>query len=436
MYCKSCGTQVPGSFRFCPQCGASVDGEITKEGVSPRGGGFHRFCVSTLIVWTGLWGGLTIAAIGFLGKDAEKSSGVMLGLGLGLGFYALLWFLPSLILGVMAIATKLPESVAWPRATKWITIALASLFFLLPQLGRLDRMHPKIKSEKETTWILHQQTSDLDGSTVVMLNLNAKNQIQGWLKAETPTLIIRCKEGKTDAYVVSNMPANPEYGKFGDYSIRFKVDDAAPAKETWSASTDESALFSPSPKDFAKRLSGAHDLAFEFTPFQSSPATAHFDVRGLDGLLEKVAVPCGWGKAQEAAQAQQLAAQVAATAEEKAAKEEQRKARELEHAQMWRLHVEVGAIDSNFVTLHYSADLEEDKEVDLGIMVTSKHIDGNKSVKLEIKWPEDPANLKVFVNGAALSPSAWKLAKDPTMAKIDPDSNLGAKYVALILAPQ
>jgi hypothetical protein len=216
------------------------------------------------------------------------------------------------------------------------------------------------------------------------------------------------------------MPANPEYGSFGTYGVRIRIDDQPPIQQRWTESTDQEALFAPSPKEFARLVANADSLMFEFTPFQSSPATAHFNVSGLNNLLDNVATPCGWSKAQETALAQQKAAreqerlaQEAALARQQEAQEQERKERELTHQKQWRLHVDVKSVGSNRVSLRYSQDGGKELRNDLAVS-GQKHIDANDQINLTIDWPTLPSQLAVFLNGNPIPSSKWTEIREPS----------------------
>jgi len=88
------------------------------------------------------------------------------------------------------------------------------------------------------------------------------------------------------------MAANPEYGLYGQATVRLRLDDQKPFVQRWSESTDNKALFAPNGAASATQLTKAERLLFEFTPFQSGATTVTFDVRGLDKLLDKVTGAC------------------------------------------------------------------------------------------------------------------------------------------------
>jgi type VI secretion system VasI family protein len=133
----------------------------------------------------------------------------------------------------------------------------------------------------------------MDGSKTVVISRDADNEIQGWLESNRPSLIVRCKEHKTEAYIVTGMAANVEYDT-DSHSVRLRFDDGNPVTQHWSASTDGKALFAPGAIDLAKKLVGSKSLTFEFTPFNANPAIVHFTLEGLAPYLQKAADACGW----------------------------------------------------------------------------------------------------------------------------------------------
>jgi Type VI secretion system VasI, EvfG, VC_A0118 len=140
-------------------------------------------------------------------------------------------------------------------------------------------------------WQVSSGSSAMDDSPGQTLTLQAENQIQGWLKTETPTLLIRCRERKIDLIIHVGMSANVEYG--GGHTVRVRLDDRPPEKQNWSESTNNEALFAPRPLDLARRIAAAERMRFEFVPFNASPAIVEFDVHGLKEKLAELEATCG-----------------------------------------------------------------------------------------------------------------------------------------------
>jgi hypothetical protein len=147
------------------------------------------------------------------------------------------------------------------------------------------------KSVQANKWIFNESKSAFDDSTTIVVSLDAENVVQGFLQTTRPTLILRCRENRTDAYINVGMAANPEYGS-DNFSVRLRFDSQTARREQWSESTSRDALFSRAPIEIARALSQAQTFLFEFTPFDASPAVVRFDVRGLD--IAKLETTCHW----------------------------------------------------------------------------------------------------------------------------------------------
>jgi type VI secretion system protein VasI len=144
------------------------------------------------------------------------------------------------------------------------------------------------------SWQVQEDRSPMDGSRTVTLELESDSTVEGWLANTKPTLVIRCLEHQTVVYVVTGLSAQPELGEYDRYSVQIRLDDRKAMTQHWSQSTDSKALFAPSAVGLARRLGAAKTMLFRFTPFNSSPALAKFDLGGLDRYLPKVSAACGW----------------------------------------------------------------------------------------------------------------------------------------------
>ena len=125
-HCVHCGASTSQSNRFCAQCGARAFGEdvVGHAKVPASLARIHRICFSTLIVWTSFWLADVIAGMASIPKHPEVSGIANL---IALGVVGSIWFVPALVLCLIAIATKPMRSVPWPDSTKAITGVLSGL---------------------------------------------------------------------------------------------------------------------------------------------------------------------------------------------------------------------------------------------------------------------------------------------------------------------
>lgn len=204
---------------------------------------------------------------------------------------------------------KLIGGVLSGVAVLWI-IGWASSRSHKPDTSQVVQTSPTDK------WHVTEEQSPMDDSKTVVLALDSDDMVQGPLGAVRPSLIVRCKEKKTAVYVVTGMATSVEEDFDGgprlSHTVGIRLNEEASTYHDWYESGDNKALFagdiiydtsghasafSGGTIEFAKRLSLASKLTFQFTPFDGSPQVARFDIRGLDPHLHKVAEACGWAYA-------------------------------------------------------------------------------------------------------------------------------------------
>jgi type VI secretion system protein VasI len=139
-----------------------------------------------------------------------------------------------------------------------------------------------------------QDASAMDDTPTVAYTLDAENEISGWLARNRPTMIVRCRERKTEAYVTSGMSAQPELGEYQRHTVRLRFDDEQATSQLWSQSTNNEALFAPSGVALAKRLAKTKRLRLQFTPFNANAQVVEFETAGFDQVIDEIAKPCGW----------------------------------------------------------------------------------------------------------------------------------------------
>jgi type VI secretion system protein VasI len=110
----------------------------------------------------------------------------------------------------------------------------------------------------------------------------------------TPTLIVRCKENRTELYVRTGMNAAVEYGEYesATVTLRFDKDEAVQVK--CGESTDGEALFFPNAISMLKLMMSRDKMLFQFTPFNASPQMTTFPLTGLAAAVAPLRRACGW----------------------------------------------------------------------------------------------------------------------------------------------
>jgi hypothetical protein len=112
----------------------------------------------------------------------------------------------------------------------------------------------------------------------------AERPVAVWNGTVTPVLVVRCADRRVDAFVYTNSAARIE-AEDDNHTVKLAFDDEAAVHERWPDSVEHDALFAPDGRALATRLSAARSLRFTFAPHNAGPATAVFDVRGLQERL-------------------------------------------------------------------------------------------------------------------------------------------------------
>jgi type VI secretion system protein VasI len=143
-------------------------------------------------------------------------------------------------------------------------------------------------SDPVWTWIVTEDKSKIDDSTNVTLMLFANEEVyNSFGSADRPTLVIRCKENTTEAYVMTGNMLDNE-----NAIIRLDSEKAYPLK--MSKSTDGKALFFPSVITNIKKFWNYETMVFRFTPYNSGSSTVTFNIGGLKTEIARLRKACQW----------------------------------------------------------------------------------------------------------------------------------------------
>ncbi len=143
-------------------------------------------------------------------------------------------------------------------------------------------------------WRVSTEVSKIDDSTTVVLELRADSSISGWPgKTFTPSLIIRCKERRTEAYFVTGMASMVESAS-GGATVTLRLDKNPAFKLRASNSTSGDALFLPAAVAQLQKFMAGSTLLFEFVPFNSSAEMTTFQIAGLADAIKPLREACKW----------------------------------------------------------------------------------------------------------------------------------------------
>lgn len=171
-----------------------------------------------------------------------------------------------------------------------IYLALAWMFSDSPPEPKSVQTVQKLVNDY---WKFSEDVSPMDGSKTVTLYAQSLNMVEGWLKTERPTLLLRCKENKTEIFLNIGMSASVENSR-NRHTVEIRIDDDKAFKQRWGQSTNGEALTAPKAIPLAKQLGRGSLVKFRFTPFNANPQIAEFMLVGLEKQLPKLADACNW----------------------------------------------------------------------------------------------------------------------------------------------
>lgn len=138
-------------------------------------------------------------------------------------------------------------------------------------------------------WGQSIDTDPMTDKTIVVLSLNSENRISNSFSYVQPTLLIRCKNNRTEVFINWDV-----YLGLDSTSVTTRVDKNSKVTRSWGISTDTKATFAPYGYSFAKKLIGHKKLVAEVTPYGANPTTVTFNIDGIDNAIKPLRKECGW----------------------------------------------------------------------------------------------------------------------------------------------
>ena len=154
---------------------------------------------------------------------------------------------------------------------------------------------------KQTTtiqgkWEVREETSKISDKRNVFVSVDSNEPLRGRFGQKRPaTLMITCRESKTDCYIVFGghfMSSLQGAGK-----VTYRVDKKPAKHRQFTESNDHQALglwSSGASIPFVRELLGGDRLFVEATPYSESAVTAEFDIGGLEEALRPLMAACAW----------------------------------------------------------------------------------------------------------------------------------------------
>ncbi|MEL6277313.1 MAG: hypothetical protein AAFR28_00350 [Pseudomonadota bacterium] len=141
-------------------------------------------------------------------------------------------------------------------------------------------------------WRVREEVSIMDDTTTVFLALKADLPVQGRINLFYPTMILRCSEGQTAAYVNIGMQPDMRFRRSAPITVRFDRYDAFDIR--MRRSKDQRALFFEEPEEMIGQLMEHDRFLFRFKPVGSTTKITQFSLTGLGEAVKPLREACGW----------------------------------------------------------------------------------------------------------------------------------------------
>lgn len=164
---------------------------------------------------------------------------------------------------------------------------------LLSQISKMSDEENESAKKKEG-WVTKEDISPMDDSKKVTMILRANEAYTDWLGIkQTPSLILRCSENTTDAYV--NLGSRVERSLLEErISIRTRYDKKDATTRKLGLSTDGEAVFFNEPIKEITLMTQSQQLALEFTPTDRASVISLFDLSGTSEAIQPLRKACNW----------------------------------------------------------------------------------------------------------------------------------------------
>lgn len=143
--------------------------------------------------------------------------------------------------------------------------------------------------QNEGSWYYKKDVNKMTDATDVVAITSTKDIYSKKGIERRTSLVMRCKENTTDAYLSLN-----DYIGNDDPGITLRFDDGKPEKRTWSGGEGGDSAFAPNAVSFIKELTKHKKLIAGFEPYGSTMQIVEFDLTGVDKIAQEISKACNW----------------------------------------------------------------------------------------------------------------------------------------------
>lgn len=158
-----------------------------------------------------------------------------------------------------------------------------------------DRLkNEEVSMQKIGFWQMSEKTA-ADGIKSTYMRVESNNTVASKNGTERQVaFVIKCTPGKTDAFLDWKAPVieGIKSASSATQLINYYTDGKTKSAENWEISTDKQALFAPDAIAFIRNLMKNNKLTFEFASYGNAVQSAHFDIKGIDAVVDTIVKAC------------------------------------------------------------------------------------------------------------------------------------------------
>jgi len=159
-----------------------------------------------------------------------------------------------------------------------------------PDISHLGNFNESKDIASKGKWIINEEKSPIDDSLNITLYLESTEIVRDkYNKEQTPTLILRCSENTTNAFINWSMFIGTGYT-----DVLIRLDKEKAKTSSWIISTNYEAIFPKKNISFIKKLMKHEKLLTQITPYGENPVMTTFDIKGLKEAIKPLRKACGW----------------------------------------------------------------------------------------------------------------------------------------------
>lgn len=144
-------------------------------------------------------------------------------------------------------------------------------------------------------WSVNKHQSSVDDSTVVVASGYSEKPVRDRFgNPSQAAIVLRCKENKTDWYIMVADAFFADSGGFGEVTLRIDKDPAFNMAMTESTDHRALGLWDGEGVNLARSMVGGNRILAVVTPFNEAPMEIFFSLKGYDAAARAVGGACGW----------------------------------------------------------------------------------------------------------------------------------------------